>query len=78
MEEWDRVAWICAHQPRMSKTRLKFEDFHPLRKGEELSPEDRAARIRELKKGMASGLTDAERQARFKQFWRRQDNDGRK
>jgi hypothetical protein len=31
-EEWDKVAWVCLHQPRWSRKRYRLIDFQPLRK----------------------------------------------
>ena len=76
MEEWDRAAWICLHQPRLKAA--KFADFHPLRCEESVSPEELLERKEKLKQSMTKGLSDSERQARFKEFWRRRENDGRK
>jgi hypothetical protein len=31
MEEWDRIAWLCAHIPRFGSARKTLDDFHPIR-----------------------------------------------
>ena len=30
-DEWDRVAWLCLHMPRLSGEVMTIDDFHPIR-----------------------------------------------
>jgi hypothetical protein len=67
MEDWDQVAWLCAHVPRFSKRRYTVEDFHPLRKARRqvnISELDR--QIKEVESLLPDDLTEDEIEARWK------------
>ncbi len=74
MARWDCVAWLAMCQPRMTKDKLTFEDFHPLRTkrkaGEYYQLSDsRKRRARWVEEGkIAKCLSEEERERRWKNF----------
>ncbi len=78
MDAWDRVAWICLHQPHMTKKELKLDDFHPLRGKKLPSTRDvsgsKKRRAKWVKEGrVAKRLTPAERAASWRRFVKRSE-----
>ena len=75
MEQWDHTAWICLHQPRMTKKRYKLEDFHPMRGNrKQVSLYEYNKFMGEARKILPKTLSNEEIEQRWLKYKKEKDN----